>query len=125
VALPLPDQGLEMCRHAVDVMAGVFLVTEVMQRRGEKPIAHHQFYRIAGICRQVGETPGEVERGAELPVELPVGSRSPARPISRVSGRGTVFAGNAAGERAGSSADAAAPAHAIDANFGIGTLIRA
>ena len=66
--LGLLRQGRELGERAVDMMARLSLVAEIMLCRGEETIAHHQIDRIVGLRRQSGEAAGEFERGAKIAI---------------------------------------------------------
>jgi hypothetical protein len=75
--LGLLRQSRKLGERAVDMMARLSLVAEVMQRRGEDTIGHHQIDRIAGLRRQSGETAGEAERGAKIAIVELVDAQAP------------------------------------------------
>ena len=64
----LQRQSRQLAEHAVDMMARLPLVAEVMLGRGEQAIGHHQIDRIVGLRRQSGEAAGEFERGAKIAI---------------------------------------------------------
>src|SRR5262249_19650165 len=53
--LGLVGQGLKLRERAVDMIARLSLITEVMLGRREETIGHHQIDRIAGLFRQTGK----------------------------------------------------------------------
>ncbi len=76
----------ELGERAVDMMARLSLVAEVMVSRGEETIGHHPIDRIAGICRQTGEAPGKFERGAKIAIVELIDAQAPegAQPVAPV-----------------------------------------
>src|SRR5215472_18653489 len=53
--LGLLRQSRKPGERTVDMMASLLLIAEVMQRRGEETIGHHQIDSVAGLLRQSGE----------------------------------------------------------------------
>ena len=78
--------GRKLGERAVDMMARLPLVAEVMLGRGEQAIGHHQIDRIVGVRRQSGEAPGEFKRGTKIAIVELIDAQAPqgAQPIARV-----------------------------------------
>ena len=79
-------QDRELGERAVDMMACLSLVAEVMVSRGKETIRHHQIDCIARICREAGEAPSEFERGAKVTIVELVDAQAPegAEPVSPI-----------------------------------------
>ena len=87
--LGLLRQSRKLRKRAIDMVTRLSLVAEVMQSRGEETVGHHQIDCIAGLLRQTGEAPSEVERGAKIAIVELIDAQGPegAQPVGRVAQR--------------------------------------